>query len=152
MAGIILYVGNTVTKIGQPIGMWYVLQTDGLFQSQEEVDNYKNKDGRVIQPDAKPGDIRFRDNDGNGQITNSDKVVVGNPWPDFEVGLNLGASWKGFELSMNWFGSFGAQVFNGPRSVTDRFDDNSNYRKDIRPSDARTIPTPMCRALTTAPR
>jgi TonB-linked SusC/RagA family outer membrane protein len=128
-----IYVGNTVTKIGQPIGMWYVLQTDGLFQSQEEVDNYKNKDGRVIQPNAKPGDIRFRDNDGNGQITNSDKVVVGDPWPDFEVGLNMGASWRGFEFSMNWFGSFGAQVFNGPRSVTDRFDDNSNYRKGIQP-------------------
>ncbi len=128
-----IFVGNTVTRIGQPVGMWYVLQTDGIFQTMDEVNNYKNKDGKIIQPDAKPGDIRFKDNSGDGQITNEDKVVVGSPWPDFEMGLNLGASWKHFELSMNWFGSFGATVFNGYRSLVDRFDDNSNYRAGIQP-------------------
>jgi TonB-linked SusC/RagA family outer membrane protein len=128
-----IYVGNTVTEIGQPIGMWYVLQTDGLFQSQADVDNYKNKDGKIIQPGSKPGDIRFRDNDGDGQITNRDKVVVASPWADWELGLNLGASYKNFELNMNWFGSFGATVFNGYYSLVDRFDDNSNYRSGIQP-------------------
>jgi TonB-linked SusC/RagA family outer membrane protein len=128
-----IYVGNTVTEVGQPIGMWYVLQTDGLFQSMDEVNSYKNAAGKLIQPDAKPGDIRFRDNNGDGQITNSDKVVVGSPWPKYELGLNLSGSYKGFELNMDWFGSFGAKVFNGPRSVMDRFDDNSNYRAGIQP-------------------
>ncbi len=128
-----LYVGNTVTSLGQPIGMWYVLQTDGLFQSQAEVDNYKNAEGKIIQPTAKPGDIRFRDNNGDGQITNLDKVVVGSPWPKLELGFNTGATYKNFEFTMDWFGSFGAKVFNGPRSVMDRFDDNSNYRAGIRP-------------------
>ncbi len=128
-----LYVGNTVTKLGEPIGMWYVLQTDGLFQSQEEVDNYKNAEGRVIQPNAEPGDIRFRDNNGDGQITNADKVVVASPWPKLELGFNAGATYKNFEFTMDWFGSFGATVFNGPRSVMDRFDDNSNYRAGIQP-------------------
>jgi len=128
-----LYVGNTVTKLGEPIGMWYVLQTDGLFQSQAEVDDYKNAEGKVIQPNAKPGDIRYRDNNGDGQITNADKVVVANPWPKLEMGLNTGATYKNFELTMDWFGSFGATVFNGPRSVMDRFDDNSNYRAGIQP-------------------
>ncbi|HWW40411.1 TonB-dependent receptor [Pedobacter sp.] len=128
-----IYVGNTVTEVGQPIGMWYVLQTDGLFQSMDEVNNYKNAAGKLIQPDAKPGDIRFKDNNGDRQITNSDKVVVGSPWPKYELGLNLSASYKGFELNMDWFGSFGAKVFNGPRSVMDRFDDNSNYRAGIQP-------------------
>jgi len=127
------YVGNTVTEVGQPIGMWYVLQTDGLFQSMDEVNNYKNSAGKVIQPDAKPGDIRFKDNNGDGQITNSDKVVVGSPWPKYELGLNLSGSYKNFELNMDWFGSFGAKVLNGPRSVMDRFDDNSNYRAGIQP-------------------
>lgn len=128
-----LYIGNTVTKLGQPIGMWYVLQTDGLFQSQAEVDNYKNAEGKIIQPTAKPGDIRFRDNNGDGQITNEDKVVVGSPWPKLELGFNTGATYKNFEFTMDWFGSFGAKVFNGPRSVMDRFDDNSNYRAGIQP-------------------
>lgn len=128
-----LYVGNTVTSIGSPIGMWYLLQTKGLFQNQDEINNYKNKDGKVIQPDAKPGDIRFVDNNGDGQITNDDKAVVASPWPKWEMGLNLGGSWKNFDLSMNWFGSFGATVYNGYHSVVDRFDDNSNYRTDVNP-------------------
>ncbi|WP_207434143.1 SusC/RagA family TonB-linked outer membrane protein [Sabulibacter ruber] len=128
-----IFVGNTVTEIGQPIGAWFVLETDGLFQSDEEVQSYRNAEGQVIQPNAKPGDIRFKDHNGDGAITNDDKVVVGNPWPDFELGINLGASYKGFEMTMNWFGSFGATVFNGPRSIMDRFDDNSNYRAGVQP-------------------
>ncbi|MDH7464227.1 TonB-dependent receptor [Chitinophagaceae bacterium 26-R-25] len=128
-----IYVGNTVTAIGSPIGMWYVLQTKGLFQNQDEINNYKNKDGKVIQPDAAPGDIRFADNNGDGQITNDDKAVVASPWPKWEMGLNLGGSWKNFDLSMNWFGSFGATVYNGYHSLVDRFDDNSNYRTDVNP-------------------
>lgn len=127
------YVGNTVTEEGQPIGMWYVLKTDGLFQSQAEVDNYKNSKGTTIQPTAKAGDIRFKDTNDDGQITNDDKVVVGSPWAKYEVGLNLNASYKGFEFSMDWFASVGAKVYNGPRSVTDRFDDNSNYRAGVQP-------------------
>ena len=125
--------GNTVTQLGEPIGMWYVLETDGLFQNEEEVNSYQNEEGTVIQPDAQPGDIRFKDNNGDGRITNDDKAVVGSPWPDVEVGLNLGASYKSFELTMNWFSSFGATVFNGPRSGMDRFDDNSNYRSGVVP-------------------
>lgn len=128
-----IFVGNTVTEIGKPLGMWYVLQTDGLFQTQAEVDNYKNKDGKVIQAGSKPGDIRFKDNNGDGQITNDDKVVVGSPWADVEVGLNMGATYKNFELTMNWFASFGATVYNGYYSLVDRFDDNSNYRAGIKP-------------------
>jgi len=127
------FVGNTVTEVGQPIGMWYVLETDGLFQNDAEVANYKNSTGTVIQPGAKPGDIRFKDNNGDGTITNDDKAVVGSPWAKYEMGLNLGASYKGFELTMDWFGSFGAKVFNGPRSVLDNFSDNSNYRAGVQP-------------------
>ena len=142
-----IYVGNTVTEIGQPLGMWYVLQTDGLFQSQAEIDNYKNKDGVVIQPNAAPGDIRFKDHNGDGQITNSDKVVVANPWPKVEMGLNMGASWKGFELTMNWFGSFGYTVYNGYRSLVDRFDDNSNYRAGVEPWTPQNPNTSFPRAV-----
>lgn len=125
--------GNTITRAGEPVGMWYVLQTDGLFQSEEEIQNYTNSEGTVIMPNAQPGDIRFRDVNDDGEITNEDKAVVGSPWPEFEMGLNAGASYKGFDFSMNWIGSFGATVFNGYRSVVDRFDDDSNYRAGIQP-------------------
>ena len=141
------YVGNTVTEVGQPIGMWYVLQTDGLFQTQAEVNNYRNSAGKIIQPNAKPGDIRFLDNDGDGEITNKDKMVVGSPWADYEIGLNLNASYKGFEFSMDWFGSFGATVFNGPRSVTENFSDNSNYLKGVQPWTPENPNTTVPRAF-----
>ncbi|WP_431241213.1 hypothetical protein ACQ9BO_13975 [Flavobacterium sp. P21] len=125
--------GNTVTRAGMPVGMWYVLQTDGLFQNQQEIDNYKTAGGKVIMPNAVPGDIRFKDNNGDGQITNEDKAVVGSPWPEFEMGFNAGADYKGFDFSMNWIASHGATVYDGFRSVVDRFDDNSNYRTGIQP-------------------
>ena len=125
--------GNTITRSGEPVGMWYVLQTDGLFQSQEEINNYTNSEGDVIQPNALPGDIRFKDVNDDGQITNADKTVVSSPWPDFEMGFNASAQYKNFDFSMNWIGSFGAEVYNGFRSVVDRFDDDSNYRSGIQP-------------------
>src|SRR5690606_127128 len=108
--------------------------------------SYKNKEGKIIQPDAKPGDIRFVDNNGDGQITNEDKKVVGSPWPNVEIGLNGGASYKNFELTMSWFGAFGATVFNGPRSITGRFDDNSNYMKGVKPWTPENTNTKIPRA------
>jgi len=126
-------VGNTITRSGNPVGMWYVLQTDGLFQNTTEIQNYKNADGKVIMPNAVPGDIRFKDVNGDGEITNEDKDIVGSPWPEFEMGLNAGAEYKGFDFSMNWIASHGATVYNGFTSVVDRFDDNSNYRTGIQP-------------------
>ena len=125
--------GNTITKAGNAVGMWYVLQTDGLFQNQDEIQSYVNSAGTVIMPNAKPGDIRFKDVNDDGEITNEDKDIVGSPWPEFEMGFNAGASYKGFDFSMNWIGSHGATVYNGFRSTVDRFDDDSNYRAGIQP-------------------
>ncbi|TRX28903.1 TonB-dependent receptor [Flavobacterium franklandianum] len=124
---------NTITRAGEAVGMWYVLQTDGLFQSQAEIQNYKNAEGKVIMPSAVPGDIRFKDINGDGEINNKDKDIVGSPWPEFEMGFNAGAEYKGFDFSMNWIASSGATVYNGYRSVVDRFDDNSSYRAGIQP-------------------
>lgn len=125
--------GNTITTAGEPVGMWYVLQTDGLFQSEQEVQSYTSSDGTVIMPNSQPGDIRYKDVNDDGEITNEDKAVVGSPWPDFEMGFNANASYKGFDFSMNWIGSFGATVFNGFRSIVDRFDDDTNYRAGVQP-------------------
>ncbi|MFV8334992.1 SusC/RagA family TonB-linked outer membrane protein [Flavobacterium sp. RSP29] len=125
--------GNTMTRAGNPVGMWFVLQTDGLFQNQQEIQNYVNSAGTVIMPNAQPGDIRFKDINDDGEITNEDKDIVSSPWPEFEMGFNAGASYKGFDFSMNWISSHGATVYNGFRSVVDRFDDDSNYRAGIQP-------------------
>ena len=127
------YSGNTVTEVGKPVGMWFVLQTDGIFQNQAEIDSHVNSAGQVIQTDAVPGDIRYKDINDDGQITNDDKIVDGSPWPDFEMGFNAGATYKGFDFSMNWIGSFGATVYNGYSSIVDVFNGDHNYRAGAQP-------------------
>jgi len=139
--------GNTITREGSAVGMWYLLQTDGLFQNQEEIQSYVNSAGIVIMPNAQPGDIRFKDVNDDGEITNEDKDIVGSPWPKFEMGLNAGASYKSFNFSMNWIGSQGADVYNGFRSVVDRFDDDSNYRTGIQPWTAENPNTDFPRIV-----
>lgn len=139
--------GNSITRAGSPVGMWYVLQTDGLFQNQGEIDNYTNSQGDVIMPGAQPGDIRFLDINDDGEITNEDKEIVDSPWPDFELGFNAGAEYKNFDFSMNWIGSFGATVYNGFRSGVDRFDDDTNYRAGIQPWTAENPNTSFPRVV-----
>ena len=119
--------GITKTEIGEPIGMFFLRKTDGIFRSEEEVLNHVNSQGKIIQPNAKPGDIRYVDADDNGEINDADRQIVGNPWPKFDLGLVINLEYKNFDLSTIWYGSFGQEVYNGSRSTVERFDDNSNY-------------------------
>lgn len=106
-----------VTRVGHEIYAYNVIRTDGIFQTQEEIDNYKNKDGNLIQPNAKPGDRKFIDKpDQNGVrdgvINNNDREVVGSPFPDFSYGISLNASYKGFDLNVFAQGVQGNKLFN----------------------------------------
>ncbi|RKD89832.1 TonB-dependent receptor [Mangrovibacterium diazotrophicum] len=121
------YTWITKTEIGQPLAMFYTIKTDGLFQSQEEVLAHTNSTGTVIQPNAKPGDIRYVDVNDDGQINNEDRTITGNPWPKFEIGLNGQVSYKNFDFSFAGFGSFGQDVFNGAASWMGGFSDNTNH-------------------------
>ena len=105
------FVGRT--SEGEAIGHFYVLDALGLFQSQSEIDNYKNKDGVVIQPDAAPGDVKFADRDGDGSISAKDRFNAGNSFPQFTYALNAAANYEGFDFSMLWTGSQGNKIFNG---------------------------------------
>ncbi len=121
------YTWITKTQIGQPLAMFYTITTDGIFQNEAEVLAHKNSAGKVIQPNAKPGDIRYNDVNGDGQINNDDRQICGNPWPKFEIGLNGQASYKNFDFSFAGFGSFGQDVFNGAASWMGGFSDNTNH-------------------------
>lgn len=105
------YVGRTAE--GEPIGHFYVLQAMGLFQSQSEIDNYKSKDGAVIQPNAVPGDVKFADLDGDGSISAKDRFNAGNSFPEFTYSVNAAANYGGFDFNMLWTGSQGNKIFNG---------------------------------------
>ncbi len=120
------------SQIGRPMSSWFMLKSEGIFQSQDEINNYKNKSGQVIQPQAKPGDIKYLDDNGDGQITNDDRVFVGSPWPTFQGGMQFNASYKQFSLNLQVVGVFGYKVYNDIRRVLDGYQ-TTNFRKDINP-------------------
>jgi len=93
-------------QVGQSMAEFYGYQVIGLFQSDAEVDGAPTQDG------AEPGFFRYQDTDGDGAITGDDRVFFGNPNPDFTYGLNLGLTWKDFDLSAFFFGSQGNEIFN----------------------------------------
>lgn len=124
---------DTKSRVGHPIGDWFLIKTNGIFKTEAEVQAHTNSHGDVIQPNAKPGDIRYIDFNNDGQITDADRQYVGGSIPKWELGMNWGLAYNGFDLQLQFAGSFGFKSFNGPRSGYDRFDDNSNYRADYDP-------------------
>ena len=88
---------STLTEAGGSIGSFYLIKDIGIFNSQAEIDSY-TKNGKPIQPNAAPGDVKFQDTNGDGQINDNDKVNAGSPFPNFEYGFGINASMHGFEI------------------------------------------------------
>ncbi|HYC29983.1 MAG TPA: hypothetical protein VEB42_14220, partial [Chitinophagaceae bacterium] len=138
--------GDARTEIGNPIGEWFTLKTNGIFQSQEEINNYKNKNGDLLQPWAKPGDIRYVDVDEDGTINiDKDRTYVGTPWPKIEGGLVWNGSFKNFTFGIQLYGVAGNKIYNRPRFWLDRMDENASYRSGVQPWTASN-PTDFPRA------
>jgi len=121
-------------EVGQPMGYFYGYKADGLLQNQDEVDAYVAPEGAANagQPyfdNQRPGDVRFVDQNGDGVIDEADKVKLGDPNPDFELGIQLNAEYKGFYANMTMSGKYGMQVMQSYRSFADRFD--QNYTTEI---------------------
>ncbi len=124
--------GLTRSRVGESLGEWYLLQTDGIFQNQAEIDAHANE-GNLIQPFARPGDIRYVDVDGDGQITDQDRTFTGeSPWPTLQLGGQLGLAYDNFDLSAQFVGVFGNQLFNSVRRELDSYQ-NTNFRADVSP-------------------
>ncbi len=109
------YRGNNINRVeeGQPLAFLYGYKTDGIFKTQAEIDAYVNKDGNKIQPDAKPGDIKFLDLDGSGGINGDDRTKIGSGFPKITYGFGVDLAYKGFDLNMFFQGVGGSQIFNG---------------------------------------
>lgn len=105
------YYTYTMTEVGKPLGYYYGYKTDGVFQTQQEIDNYQNN-GQVVMPNAKPGDLKFVDLNKDGKLGDEDRTMIGNPHPDFTFGLTLGAEYKGFDFSAFFQGSVGNDLLN----------------------------------------
>jgi TonB-linked SusC/RagA family outer membrane protein len=109
---------------GQPWYSYYLIDALGIFQTQAEIDGYlwTNPSTNVqskIQPNAKPGDLQFKDSNNDGMINDGDRVYMGAyEVPDLSYGFNLEAGWKGFRLSMIFQGVAGVEIFNGVKAMT----------------------------------
>ena len=120
-------------QVGHPIGYFYGYETAGILQNQAEVDAYVGPEGDPMQfadnNGLRPGDVKFVDQNNDGTIDEKDKVMLGNPIPDLELGLQLNASWKGIYANVTMAGKFGHQVMRSYRSFADQFE--QNYTTEI---------------------
>lgn len=110
LPGSVLHVVNfdqevSRSGVGQPIASFYGWKTAGLFKTQQEIDEYG------LQPDAQPGDLKFLDIDGDGDIDADDRDYIGSPHPDFTLGFNFSAYWNNFDFSMFVYASIGNEIY-----------------------------------------
>ncbi|KAF0204668.1 MAG: TonB-linked outer membrane protein SusC/RagA [Bacteroidetes bacterium] len=108
-------IAGAVTRAeeGLPIAYFWGYKTDGLFQNQSEIFQHIGSTGQVLQPNAKPGDVRFVDVNGDGKIDADDRTMIGNPTPDWTLGFNASAEYKNFDFSLLLIGTLGNEIFNG---------------------------------------
>ncbi len=114
----------TRTGVGLPLGQFYGYVTDGLFSSQEDILAHAvqiadpSNEGKNLvdkRTGVWIGDIRFKDLNGDGVINTNDQTIIGNPNPDFTIGLNNTFSYKNFDLTLYLTGSYGAEILNYSR-------------------------------------
>jgi len=99
-------------EAGQLISQFYGYVVDGIFQNETEVRSYTSQTGELMQPNAQPGDFRYKDLNNDGTINENDKTYIGNPFPDLMMGINLNASWKNFDFLAQFYGTFGNDIYN----------------------------------------
>ena len=124
-------------QVGYPIGYFWGYEMEGIIQNEADLQDYINRNcggdkaNSLQGASLQPGDVKFVDYNGNGKIDtgDADKTMIGDPNPDYTVGLNITVAYKGFDLGINGYGSFGQQVAKSYRQFSDHPDDN--YCTDV---------------------
>jgi TonB-dependent starch-binding outer membrane protein SusC len=118
--------GNQViNQVGSPIGSFYGLIADGYFRDAADVASHAKQDG------AAPGRIKFRDTNGDGTVTPADRVIIGNPHPNFTAGLDLGYRRGNWDVSGTVFGSFGNDIWDAQKEFYVFRNFSTNVRSDL---------------------
>ena len=94
---------------GQPLNSFYMIPCEGIFQSMEDIYDHQ-KDGKLIQPGARPGDLKFTDVNDDGKINTDDRVYCGDPTPHHTFALSGGFTWKNFNVDMMFQGVAGNKI------------------------------------------
>lgn len=113
---------------GKPIGYFWGYKTAGIFQNQQEIDDWIAAGNGVLQSNVQPGDVKFVDTHSDGVIDEKDKVNLGNGMPDFTFGFNLAFDYKNFDFSLTANGAVGQQIVQSYREHTNIY---ANYTTAI---------------------
>lgn len=113
---------------GRPIGYFWGLKTDGIFQNQQEIDEWILAGNGTLQDNPQPGDVRFLDIDHDGKIDDNDRVDLGNGMPKFTYGFNINLYYKNFDLGLVATGAAGFKIVQSYRNQVNK---NSNYTTRI---------------------
>lgn len=105
---------------GEPIGYFWGYKTAGIFQNEAEVQSYKSN-GKVLQPSAVPGDVKYVDVNGDGTITSADKTNIGDPNPHHVFGLSLSCNYKNFDLGVSMNGVAGNKIVQSYRNIANSY-------------------------------
>ncbi|HSV11288.1 MAG TPA: TonB-dependent receptor [Hanamia sp.] len=112
---------GTVTRVqvGQPYNSFWGYKILGIFQNEKQIVDYKNKNGTPIQPNARPGDFKWADLNGDGTITDGDldKTFLGSSIPKFTFGFTINLQYKDFDLMAFAQGVAGNKIFQGLRRL-----------------------------------
>ncbi|UAY56972.1 SusC/RagA family TonB-linked outer membrane protein [Arachidicoccus terrestris] len=106
------------STVGQPYYSYWLIKTDGIFQTDEQAENYVAGNGNRIQPFAKAGDLKFVDNNDDGVIDDNDRVFMGAAFPKLTYAFNFNVSYKKFDLSLFFQGVGGVKLFNAFKEST----------------------------------
>lgn len=110
-----------LTRVGQPVGCYYLMVQDGIFHNREELNSYPHF------PVTRVGDFRFVDVNGDGVIDqDADRAIVGNYMPDFYYGFGANLAWRGIDLSFNFQGVYGNEILNLERRYLLNMEASSN--------------------------
>ncbi|MCU0473632.1 MAG: TonB-dependent receptor [Bacteroidales bacterium] len=127
---------------GYGFSQFWLIKTEGLFRSQSEIDNYKSSDGTVIQPNAKPGDIKFVDFNDDGEISSDgDRQYCGSGVPKVNLGLNISVTYRDFDLFVGSTGAFGHVIYNANQRLSEKPYGYDNFSTNLLNAfDASTNP------------
>ena len=118
-------------RVGYPIGYFTGIASEGIFQNQAQIDAYNERGYAFMDgyEKARPGDVIWVDQNGDGSYGDDDVVMIGNPHPDVTLGVNVSVAFKGFDLAVSGSGAFGQQVLQSYRSFANS--DYDNYTNNL---------------------
>lgn len=153
-------------QVGYPIGYFWGYDVAGIIQNEADIQKYidANCNGDAANSlqgsSLQPGDVMYVDTNKDGKINEEDKTMIGNPNPDYNLGLSINLAYKGFDLSINGYGAFGQQIAKSyrhsrasrMRTILRTFIQSTGLEK-VLPTDIRDsvmVRTPICQRFQTS--